>query len=118
MTPKVCFLIANRIYIQDGLRSTLGVAVENMYSYAFIFYQKMPAKSQYLQDTLDMLRDMEGEAYAVTDTMDEETKKFNIEEWELAEATLDDVVEKILECDAVAVYGLPPTKVPLPAQCA
>ncbi len=118
MSYKVCFLIANRIYIQDGIRSTLGLAVENMYSYAYIFYQKMPAKSQYLEENIAWLRDMEGEVYAVVETMDDEAKKFNLEEWGLAPATLDDVVERILECDIVVGYGLPAQKVQIPAQCA
>jgi len=118
MSYKVCFLIGNRIYISDGMRSALGLAVENMYSYTFVFYQKMPAKTQYLDENLAWIRDMEGEVYAVVDTMDEETKKYNLEEWELAEATLDDVVEKILECDLVVGYGLPPQKVQAPPQCA
>ncbi|MGC9109637.1 MAG: hypothetical protein ACP5HI_05265 [Caldimicrobium sp.] len=118
MSYKVCFLIANRIYISDGMRSALGLAVENMYSYTYIFYQKMPAKNEYLDENLAWIRDMEGEVYAVTETMDEETKKYNLEDWGLVEATLDDVVDKILECDLVVGYGLPAQKVQAPPQCA
>lgn len=118
MSYKVCFLIANRPYIADGLRSALGLAVENMYSYSFIFYQKMPAKTEYLEENLAWIRDMEGEVYAVTETMDEETRKYNLQEWGLAEATLDEVVDKILECDFVVGYGLPAQKVQSPPQCA
>lgn len=118
MSYKVCFLIANRPYISDGIRSALGLAVENMYSYTYIFYQKMPAKTEYLEENLAWIRDMEGEVFAVSETMDEETKNFNLQEWKLAEATLDDVVEKILECDFVIGYGLPPQKIQTPPQCA
>ncbi|MFN4132138.1 MAG: hypothetical protein ACK4GE_03555 [Caldimicrobium sp.] len=118
MSFKVCFLIPNRIYLSDGIRSALGLAVENMYSYVFVFHQKMPAKTEYLEENIAWLRDMEGEVYAVTETMDEETKAYNLQEWELAEATLDDVVEKILECDYVVGYGLPAQKVQAPPQCA
>ncbi|MFN3406439.1 MAG: hypothetical protein ACK40E_01745 [Caldimicrobium sp.] len=118
MSYKVCFLIANRIYISDGIRSALGLAVENMYSYAFVFYQKMPAKTEYLEGNVAWLRDMEGEVYAVSETMNDEAKNFNLQEWELAEATIDDVVEKILECDYVVGYGLPAQIVPTPPQCA
>jgi len=118
MSLKVCFLIANRVYISDGIRSALGLAVHNMYSYTFIFYQKMPPKSDYLDENLAWVRDMEGEVYAVVDTMDEETKKYNLEEWGLAPATLDEVVENIIECDFVVGYGLPSQKVPAPPQCA
>ena len=117
MSIKVCFLIGNRIYYSDGIRSALGLAVENMYSYVYIFFNKMPAKTEYLEGNVGWLRDMEGEVSAVVDTMDEETKNYNLQEWELAEATLDDVVEKMLECDYVVGYGLPPQKVKLPAQC-
>lgn len=118
MSLKICFLIANRIHISDGIRSALGLAVENMYSYAYIFYQKMPAKTEYLEGNVGWLIDMEGGVYAVTDTMDEETKNYNLQEWELAEASIDDVVERILECDFVIGYGLPAQKVQAPPQCA
>ncbi|MFN3567387.1 MAG: hypothetical protein ACK4UR_00560 [Caldimicrobium sp.] len=118
MSYKVCFLISNRIYISDGIRSTLGLAVENMYSYAFIFYQKMPAKTEYLEENIGWLRDMEGDVYAVTETMNDEAKNFNLQEWGLREASLDDVVEKILECDYVIGYGLPAQIVQAPPQCA
>jgi len=118
MSQKVCFLIANRIYISDGIRSALGLAVENMYSYVYLFNQKMPNKTEYLEGNVAWVRDMEGEVYAVVETMDEETKNFNLQEWELAEASLDDVVERILECDVVVGYGLPAQKVQAPPQCA
>lgn len=118
MSYKVCFLIGNRIYISDGMRSTLGLGVENMYAYCYVFYQKMPAKTPYLEENLYWIRDLEGEVYAVTETMDEETKKFNLEEWELAEASLEDVVERIRECDLVIGYGLPPQTIQAPPQCA
>lgn len=118
MSYKVCFLIANRTYISDGIRSALGLAVENMYSFTYIFYQKMPAKTEYLEENLAWVRDMEGDVFAVTETMDEETKNFNLQEWELTEASIDDVVEKILECDLIVGYGLPAQKVQAPPQCA
>lgn len=118
MSYKVCFLIANRPYISDGIRSALGLAVENMYSFTYIFYQKMPAKTEYLEENLAWVRDMEGDVFAVTETMDEETKNFNLQEWELTEASIDDVVEKILECDLIVGYGLPAQKVQAPPQCA
>lgn len=118
MSYKVCFLIANRIYISDGIRSALGLAVENMYSYTYIFYQKMPPKTEYHEENLAWIRDMEGEVYALTETMDEETRKFNLEEWELSEASLDDLVDKLLECDLVVGYGLPAQKIQAPPQCA
>lgn len=118
MSYKACFLIANRVYIADGIRSALGLGVHNMYSYSYIFYQKMPAKTEYLDENLAWLRDLEGEVYAITETMDDEAKNFNLQEWGLAEATLDDVVERILECDYVIGYGPPAQKVQAPPQCA
>uniref|UniRef100_A0A832LV93 Sulfur reduction protein DsrE n=1 Tax=Caldimicrobium thiodismutans TaxID=1653476 RepID=A0A832LV93_9BACT len=118
MSYKVCFLIANRPYISDGIRSALGLAVENMYSFTYIFYQKMPAKTEYLEENLAWIRDMEGDVFAVSETMDEETKNFNLQEWGLTEASIDDVVEKILECDIIVGYGPPAQKVQAPPQCA
>ncbi|MCS7278669.1 MAG: hypothetical protein NZ530_01245 [Thermodesulfobacteriaceae bacterium] len=118
MSYKICFLIGNKIYISDGIRSALGLSVENMYTYTYIFYQKMPTKTSYLEDNLYWIRDLEGEVYAVTETMDEEAKNFNLEEWGLVEATLEEVVERIRESDFVVGYGLPPQTVQIPDQCA
>ncbi len=33
---KVCFMYKNKGYATDGMRSALGLAVENMYSYGVV----------------------------------------------------------------------------------
>jgi len=116
---KAHFLIANRIYISDGIRSALGLVVENMYAYAYIFYNKMITKTQYMDENVAWIRDMEGDVYAVVDTMDEETAKHNTEgEWDLTPITIEELVKKLKEEDAVIIcYGLPKHTAEIPAQC-
>ncbi len=115
---KVFFLIANRIYISDGIRSTLGLSVENHYSHACIFYNKMPKVTEYVQENIDWIRDMEGDVFAVVDTMDDEAKKYNVDEVGLTPITLEELAQKLREADVIIGYGLPKQKHAPPPACA
>ncbi len=113
---KLYFLITNPVYINDGIRSALGQSVENHYSYACIFYVKMPEMSDYLKENIEYMRDLEGDVLAVVDTMDEETRKYNVEECGLTPITLEELAQKLKEADAVIGYGMPlPKTLPDPA---
>lgn len=114
---KIYFLITNPIYINDGIRSALGQSVENHYSYACIFYSKMPPMSDYIKENIEYMQDLEGDVLAVVDTMDEETKKFNLEEWGLTAITIEELAQKLKEADVVVGYGLPLPKQPPAPEC-
>ncbi len=60
---KVLFIIRNKDYALDGMRSGLGLAVENMYSYAHLLDTEIDKLDDENIDRLEMLRDMEGEVY-------------------------------------------------------
>ncbi len=115
---KIYFLIANRIYIADAIRSTLGQAIENHYSHAVIFYNKMPKLTEYVKENIDWIRDMEGDVMTVVDTLDEEAKKYNVEECELTGITLDELAQRLKEADVIIGYGLPRQKHAPPPACA
>ena len=116
---KVFFLVANRIYIGDCIRSTLGLSVENHYSHTCVFYNKMPRLTEYVQENIDWIRDMEGDVYCVVDTIeDEEAKKYNLEEAGLTAITLDELAQKLKEADVIIGYGLPRQKHAPPPACA
>ncbi len=118
MSLKIYFLIANRQYITDGIRSTLGQSVENHFSHACIFYNKMPRLTEYVKENIEWIRDMEGEVFAVVDTMDEETRKHNVEEVGLAPITLEELAQRLREADVIIGYGLPRQKHGPPPSCA
>jgi hypothetical protein len=115
---KFMFMIPNKIYISDGMRSTLGVAVENHYGFAAILYQKVPPITEYMQENLEWIRDLEGDVFCVVDTMDEEARKYNVDEIGLTPITMEELSKKALEADFVIAYGLPYQLRELPSMCA
>ena len=61
---KVCFMYKHKDYSIDGMRSALGLAVENMYSYGVAMDHDMDTLDDNQQESLAMLRAMEGEIFA------------------------------------------------------
>jgi len=115
---KFMFLISNKMYISDAMRSTLGVAVENHYGFGAVLYQKLPPVTEYMKENLEWTKDMEGDVFCVVDTMDEEAKKYNVDEVGLTPITLEELGKQILEADYVVAYGLPYQSRELPSMCA
>ena len=61
---KVCFMYRNKDYAVDGMRSALGLAVENMYSYGVVMDTEIDKLDEHNLESIEMLRDMEGEIYS------------------------------------------------------
>ncbi|MBA2849383.1 hypothetical protein G4V39_09315 [Thermosulfuriphilus ammonigenes] len=118
MSKKLYFLIPNRVYITDAIRSTLGQAIENHYSHACVLYNKMPKVSEYVKENIEWIRDMEGDVFAVVDTMDEEAKKYNVDEVGLTPITLEELAQRLKEADLIIPYGLPRSLHAPPPACA
>ena len=58
MSKKVCILLRDKDYVLDGLRSTLGLSVENHYSYAVVLkteLEKFDELEKSLSDKLEAL---------------------------------------------------------------
>lgn len=95
---KVCFLYRNKEYALDGIRSALGLAVENMYSYGVILDSEIDALDEYHQESIEMLRDMEGDIYS--------TVQANAEQNELSPITIEELGEKLREMTITIPYGI------------
>ncbi len=96
---KVYMLMENSVYAGDGLRSALGLAVENHYAYAVFFDGEFPRFSDYVKDNIDFLREMEGDTISVgADSPDDA---------ELTPLTIEELGEKMREADFIIPYGLP-----------
>ena len=98
MSKKVCFMLCNSMYTLDGMRSALGLAVENMYAYAVVMYNELPAMSDYHKENIEWIRDMEGDVLTTVDA--------NVEKHELTKITLDELGQKLREMDVIVPYGI------------
>lgn len=85
-------------YAIDGIRSALGLAVENMYSYGVVMDNEIASLDENTQESIEMLRDMEGEIYS--------TVPANVEKHGFVEITLEELGEKLREMTHVIPYGL------------
>ena len=97
MSKKVCFLMRDNEYILDGMRSALGLSVENNYSYAVILKNEIDKFDEYNMENLEWIRDMEGEVFS--------TVQANVEKNDLVAITLEEVGQKLREMDVIVPYG-------------
>jgi hypothetical protein len=88
----------NKDYTVDGMRSALGLAVENMYSYGVVMDAEMEKLDEHNMESLEMLRDMEGEIYS--------TVPANVEKNQLESIDLEELGEKLRDMDIIVPYGL------------
>lgn len=95
---KVCFMYRHKDYAVDGIRSALGLAVENMYSYGVVMDTQIESLDDNTQESIEMLRDMEGEIYS--------TVPENVENLGLEAISLEELGEKLREMTHVIPYGL------------
>jgi hypothetical protein len=98
MSKKVCFMLCNSMYTLDGIRSTLGLSVENMYAYAVIMYNELPALSDYQKENIDWVRDMEGDVLTTVDA--------NAEKYEMPKISIEELGQKLREMDVIVPYGI------------
>ena len=98
MSKKVGFLLVNKEYTLDGIRSTLGLAVENMYSYAYVMNNELGDLSDYHKENIEWVRDMEGEVYTTEDA--------NVEKHGLTKITLEEIGKQLRELDIIVPYGI------------
>jgi hypothetical protein len=86
------------MYTQDGIRSTLGLAVENMYAYAVVMYNELPSLSDYHRENIDWIRDMEGDVLTTVDA--------NAEKYEMTKINIEELGQKLREMDVIVPYGI------------
>ncbi len=95
---KVCFMYRHPDYALDGIRSALGLAVENMYSYGVVMDTELPELDELTQESIEMLRDMEGEIYS--------TVPANVEKNGFEALTIEELGEKLREMTHIIPYGI------------
>lgn len=99
MSKKVMFMYPSSEYILDGIRSALGLAVENMYAYGVVINNDLPDDlSDYHKENIEWMRDMEGEVYSIPDS--------NVEKHGLVKITLEELGQKLREMDVIIPYGI------------
>lgn len=95
---KVCLMYRNKDYAVDGMRSALGLAVENMYAYGVVMDNEMEQLDEYAQESIEMLRDMEGDIYS--------TVPANVEKNGFEPMTIEELGEKLRDMSIVVPYGV------------
>jgi len=95
---KAIFIIRNKDYVLDGMRSGLGLAVENMYSYAHLLDTEIEKLDDNNLDRLEMLRDMEGEVYS--------NVQANVDNNGFEAMSVEELGEKLREMDIIVPYGV------------
>lgn len=95
---KVCFMYRHEDYAIDGIRSALGLAVENMYSYGVVMDTEIPKLDELTQESIEMLRDMEGDVFS--------TVPANVEKNGFEPLTIEELGEKLREMTHIIPYGI------------
>jgi hypothetical protein len=85
-------------YAVDGIRSALGLAVENMYSYGVVMDTELDALDDNTQESIEMLRDMEGDIFS--------TVPGNVDKNGFTAITLEELGEKLRDMTHIIPYGL------------
>ena len=98
MSKKVFFITKHEDYVHDSMRSALGLAVENMYSYCAVLDQEIPAFDDYNKENLEWIRDMEGEVYSNVDA--------NVSTNELVKLTVEELGQKLRDMEVIVPYGI------------
>ncbi len=95
---KVCFMYRHEDYAVDGIRSALGLAVENMYSFGVVMDKEIAKLDELTQESIEMLRDMEGDVLS--------TVPANVEKNGFEPITIEELGEKLREMTHIVPYGL------------
>ena len=96
---KICLMYRSKDSTVDGIRSALGLAVENMYAYGCVMDEvEMDKFTDLNLESVEMLRDMEGDVFS--------TKASNCELNELEPITIEELGEKLRDMTHVIPYGV------------
>ncbi len=94
---KVCFMYRHEDYVVDGIRSALGLAVENMYSYGMVIDKEIPEIDELTKESIEMLRDMEGDIFT--------TVQADVEKNDFTAISIEELGEKLREMTHIIPYG-------------
>ncbi len=94
---KVCLMYRHEDYAVDGIRSALGLAVENMYAYGVVIGKEIPEFDEMTKESVEMLRDMEGDIFT--------TEQVNVEKNDFTAVSIEELGEKLREMTHIIPYG-------------
>ena len=94
---KVCLMYRHEDYAVDGIRSALGLAVENMYAYGVVIGKEVPEFDEMTKESVEMLRDMEGDIFS--------TEQVNVEKNDFTAVSIEELGEKLREMTHIIPYG-------------
>jgi len=94
---KVCLMYRHEDYAVDGIRSALGLAVENMYAYGVVIDKELPEFDELTKESIEMLREMEGDIFS--------TEQANVEKNDFTAITIEELGEKLREMTHIIPYG-------------
>lgn len=92
---KVAFLVRSNEEDWEGLRSTLGLAVENNTVYLFVLDHEVAMTEPY-RENLDWVLDMEGELYS--------NVAANVEKHGFQSITYEELGQKLKEMDFIVPF--------------
>ncbi len=94
---KVCLMYRHEDYAVDGIRSALGLAVENMYAFGVVIGKELPEFDELTKESIEMLRDMEGDIFS--------TEQVNVEKNGFTAISIEELGEKLREMTHIIPYG-------------
>jgi hypothetical protein len=92
---KVAFIVRGKEELWEGMRSSLGLVIENNYVTMVVLDQEVEMTDEY-KENLEWFVDMEGEYYSNVPA--------NVEKYGFKPTTIEELAEKLKEMDTIVPF--------------